>query len=136
LRAGYPNRPKLFPQSVILCSVRDIQDYRIHSDREKAVITGGGVIDREYAIGSGRMDLCIRYGGVKLAIELKVWRDREADPLSEGLQQIEGYLQGLSLDGGWLVIFDHRSGQPRIRERTYTESARTETGLSITVIRA
>ena len=100
------------------------------------VVNGGGVIDREYAIGSGRMDLCIRYGGVNLAIELKVWRDRESDPLSEGLQQIEGYLQGLSLNSGWLVIFDHRSGQPRIRERTYTESARTETGLIITVIRA
>jgi hypothetical protein len=100
------------------------------------VVNGGGTIDREYAIGSGRMDLCIRYGSVILAIELKVWRDRESDPLSEGLKQIEGYLQGLSLDSGWLVIFDHRSGQPRIRERTYAESARTETGLSITVIRA
>ncbi len=100
------------------------------------VVNGGGTIDREYAIGSGRMDLCIRYGSVVLAIELKVWRDRESDPLSEGLKQIEGYLQGLSLDSGWLVIFDHRSGQPRIRERTYAESARTETGLSITVIRA
>ena len=100
------------------------------------VVNGGGTIDREYAIGSGRMDLCIRYGSVILAIELKVWRDGEPDPLSEGLEQIEGYLQGLSLNSGWLVIFDHRSGQPRIRERTYTESARTQAGLSITVIRA
>jgi len=31
LRAGYPNRPGLFPQTVVLCGVRDIQDYRIHS---------------------------------------------------------------------------------------------------------
>ncbi len=100
------------------------------------VVNGGGVIDREYAIGSGRMDLCIRYGSVKLAIELKVWRDRKPDPLSEGLKQIEGYLQGLSLDSGWLVIFDRRSGQPDIEERTYTESAKTKAGLAITVIRA
>ncbi len=100
------------------------------------VVNGGGVIDREYAIGSGRMDLCIRYGGVKLAIELKVWRDRKPDPLSEGLKQIEGYLQGLSLDSGWLVIFDRRSGQPDIEERTYTESAKTKAGLAVTVIRA
>jgi hypothetical protein len=100
------------------------------------VVNGGGVIDREYAIGSGRMDLCIRYGGVKLAIELKVWRDRKPDPLSEGLKQIESYLQGLSLDSGWLVIFDRRSGQPDIEERTYTESATTEAGLAVTVIRA
>jgi hypothetical protein len=100
------------------------------------VVNGGGTIDREYAIGSGRMDLCIRYGNVTLAIELKVWRDGEPDPLAEGLEQIEGYLKGLTLDSGWLVIFDRRSNQPRIRERTNTESARTESGRSITVIRA
>jgi hypothetical protein len=100
------------------------------------VVNGGGTIDREYAIGSGRMDLCIRYGNVTLAIELKVWRNKEPDPLSEGMEQIEGYLQGLSLDSGWLVIFDRRSNQPRIRERTYTESARTESGKAITVVRA
>jgi len=56
--------------------------------------------------------------------------------LFEGLEQIEGYLKGLSLDSGWLVIFDRRSDQPRIRERTYTEFARTESGRAIMVIRA
>ncbi|MGD9974271.1 MAG: hypothetical protein AB7S77_14520 [Desulfatirhabdiaceae bacterium] len=100
------------------------------------VVNGGGTIEREYAIGSGRMDLCIRFGDATLAIELKVWRDREPDPLAEGLKQIEGYLKGLSLDTGWLVIFDHRSGQPRIRERTVAESATTQSGMAVTVIRA
>ncbi len=41
LRAGYPRRPAAFPQTVILCGVRDVRDYRIHSSAEKAVITGG-----------------------------------------------------------------------------------------------
>jgi hypothetical protein len=100
------------------------------------VVNGGGTIDREYAIGSGRMDLCIRYGAVTLAIELKVWRNGEPDPLSEGLKQIDGYLGGLSLNTGWLVIFDRRSGQPRIHDRTFTESTLTKTGKAITVIRA
>ena len=45
LRSGYPKRPELFPQSVILCGVRDIHDYRIHSNREKAVITGGSAFN-------------------------------------------------------------------------------------------
>ena len=31
LRAGYDMRPRAFPQSVILCGVRDVRDYRIHS---------------------------------------------------------------------------------------------------------
>jgi len=36
------------------------------------VVNGGGTIEREYAIGSDRMDLCLRYGVVTLGIELKV----------------------------------------------------------------
>ncbi len=100
------------------------------------VVNAGGTIDREYAIGRGRMDLRLCYAGVVLGIELKVWRDGEPDPLLEGLEQIDGYLQGLGLSGGWLVIFDRRCSQPRIRERTGTQSSRTPSGKNITVIRA
>ncbi|MEM7532463.1 MAG: ATP-binding protein [Chloroflexota bacterium] len=45
LRAGYNKRPERFPQSIILCGVRDIQDYRIHASSEKAVITGGSAFN-------------------------------------------------------------------------------------------
>ena len=45
LRAGYPKRPAQFPQSVVLCGVRDVRDYRIHSNREKAIITGGSAFN-------------------------------------------------------------------------------------------
>jgi hypothetical protein len=49
------------------------------------VVNGGGTIEREYAIGSDRMDLCLRYGQTTLGIELKVWRDKRPDPLKRGL---------------------------------------------------
>ena len=45
LRAGYDKRPGLFPQSIILCGVRDVRDYRIHSSRDKAIITGGSAFN-------------------------------------------------------------------------------------------
>ena len=45
LRAGYADRPGGFPQSVILCGVRDVRDYRIHSTAEKAVISGGSAFN-------------------------------------------------------------------------------------------
>ena len=45
LRAGYPARPKHFPQSVILCGVRDVRDYRIHARSEKAVVAGGSAFN-------------------------------------------------------------------------------------------
>ena len=45
LRSGYPLRPDRFPQSIILCGVRDVRDYRIHSSAEKSIITGGSAFN-------------------------------------------------------------------------------------------
>ncbi len=99
------------------------------------VVNGGGSLEREYAIGTRRMDVCLRYGQVKIGLELKVWRDGKPDPLSAGLEQLDEYLNGLELDTGWLVIFDQRSGLPDISERTTTETATSPAGRAITVIR-
>ena len=40
LRAGYPQRPQAFPQSIVLCGVRDIRDYRIRSSTGE-IVAGG-----------------------------------------------------------------------------------------------
>jgi hypothetical protein len=73
---------------------------------------------------------------VTLGIELKVWRDGEEDPLAEGLAQLDAYLDGLGLPGGWLVTFDRRSGQPPIARRTTAVPSTTPAGRTITLIRA
>ncbi len=99
------------------------------------VVNGGGTLEREYAIGADRMDLCLRYGDVTLGMELKVWREGRADPLNAGLEQLDRYLAGLTLESGWLVIFDQRLGLPSISDRTTTELATTPANRSITVIR-
>jgi hypothetical protein len=99
------------------------------------VVNGGGTLEREYAIGSGRMDICLRYGKVTMAMELKVWGDKRPDPLKEGLPQIDKYLSGLSLDTGWLVIFDRRSGLLPLSDRTTTENVISPAGREIIVIR-
>lgn len=101
------------------------------------VANGGGSVDREYAIGRGRMDVCLRYGQDRVGIELKVWRDGRPDPLGEGLEQLEGYLAGLDgVTAGWLVIFDQRSGLPPVEQRTSAEAARTPSGREVTILRA
>ena len=100
------------------------------------VVNGDGTLEREYAIGSGRMDLCLRYGAVTLGVELKVWRDGAPDPLAEGLAQLDGYLDGLGLATGWLVIFDRRAGQPPIAQRTTVSVTMSPAGRPIEVIRA
>ncbi|MFK7980875.1 MAG: AAA-like domain-containing protein [Saprospiraceae bacterium] len=45
IRGGYDKRPAAFPISIILCGVRDIRDYRIHSSKTKEIITGGSAFN-------------------------------------------------------------------------------------------
>ena len=45
LRAGYDLRPGSFPQSVVLCGVRDVRDYRIHSGSANTTVAGGSAFN-------------------------------------------------------------------------------------------
>ncbi|MBF2063105.1 MAG: ATP-binding protein [Calothrix sp. C42_A2020_038] len=100
------------------------------------VVNGGGTLEREYAIGSDRMDLCLRYKGVTLGIELKVWREKKRDPQDEGIEQLESYLARLGLNEGWLFVFDRRKNALPMEERLSTQVVVTENQRAITVIRA
>jgi hypothetical protein len=109
------------------------------------VVNGGGRIEREVGVGRGRIDLCVRWpyrgpDGKRAvqceALELKVWADGKPDPLTQGLQQLEGYLDQLSLDHGVLAIFNRRPDAPPIEERTRFEEANTpRKGYAVTVLR-
>ena len=44
IRSGYTDRPKSFPQTVILCGVRDVRDYRIVLSNQD-IITGGSAFN-------------------------------------------------------------------------------------------
>lgn len=44
LRSGYANRPKAFPQTVVLCGVRDVRDYRIVLSNQD-IVTGGSAFN-------------------------------------------------------------------------------------------
>lgn len=100
------------------------------------VVNGGGTLEREYAIGSDRMDLCLRYKDVTLGMELKVWREKKRDPQTEGIEQLESYLARLGLDFGWLFVFDRRKNALPMEERLSTQVVVTENQRAITVIRA
>jgi hypothetical protein len=100
---------------------------------------GSCSVDREYAAGSGRPDLCIRWprpgGGVdRWALELKVWRDTTwGDPVAKGCKQLAGYLKRLGLDAGTLIVFDSRAGAAELPERI-RESEMEQDGRRITVL--
>jgi len=100
------------------------------------VVNGGGTLEREYAIGRDRMDLCLKYGNITLGIELKAWRDKRGDPLLTGIEQLDSYLARLGVNSGWLIIFDLRKKALPIQERLSTEIITTANERYITVVRA
>jgi hypothetical protein len=111
------------------------------------VVNGGGQIDREVGVGRRRIDLQVRWPYAdaegrravqRVAIELKVWRDRDkkGDPSPQGLAQLDEYLTRLGLDEGILVIFDARSAAPPIDDRTRIEEVQTPLGRRVTLLRA
>lgn len=100
------------------------------------VVNAKGTVAREYAIGRDRMDVLVSLPPDRVAMELKVWRKGRPDPRTKGLEQLDGYLAGLGLHTGWLVVFDARPDRARVEERTRTEEATSPTGRLVTVVRA
>jgi len=71
------------------------------------IINGGGRIYREYALGTGRVDLLITWKTQRIVIELKVWRN-ERKTLIEGLEQTARYMDTSHATEGHLIIFDEQ----------------------------
>lgn len=107
------------------------------------VFNGGDLVDREYGIGTGRVDILVRkpYTGVdgkpalqEEGIELKVRSDKSGDPLDEALGQLDKYLARFGLDHGTLLIFDRRSGVVRdLPDPEFTE-LRSPGGRDVTLL--
>lgn len=109
------------------------------------IVNGAGFVDREYGVGRRRVDLLIRqpYSAAdgsravqREALELKVWRQGRTDPLSEGLAQLDDYLDRMELSTGTLVVFDTRPQAASVHERTAFSQQRTPSGRTVTLLRA
>ena len=100
------------------------------------VVNGGGRIEREYAAGTGRMDLRVAFKGAVLAIEVKVWRDgdKKGDPVGAGVEQLVGYMARVGAEHGWLVVFDQRAVAKDITERVRVERKKAQSGREVVVL--
>jgi hypothetical protein len=82
------------------------------------VVNGSGVVEREYALGSRRADLLIRWkhakGEQRLVLELKVLRKSLEKTLAEGMAQLWEYAERCAADEAHLILFNKR---PRISAR-------------------
>jgi len=73
------------------------------------IINSGGQIEREMAVGNGRCDLWVEYGGETHLLELKLYYDEFSE--EDGIEQIQRYMDKLGLDKGWLILFETRVGK-------------------------
>ncbi|GAA1857885.1 ATP-binding protein [Myceligenerans crystallogenes] len=108
------------------------------------LVNGGGFVEREAGISTGRIDLRITWpyadaqGARKVqtyGIELKVRHPGKPDPLDEGMAQLDRYLDHLDQDTGLLAVFDRRKNAPPITERTGLTTATTPQGRTISLLR-
>ena len=83
------------------------------------VVNGGGRVEREYALGRGRVDLLILWphGGRtrRFVVECKVRRDGLERTVREGVEQTRGYMDRCGAESGHLIVFD------RSEARTWEE---------------
>ncbi len=90
LRTGYVDRPRAFPQSIILCGVRDVRDYRIEGEKE--VVTGGSAFNIK--------DESLRLGNFSAAEIETLYRQHT----TETGQRFD--------DGVWPLVWELTAGQP------------------------
>ena len=78
------------------------------------VVNGGGRIEREYALGSGRVDLLIVWPMAdrvqEFVVECKVVRERDGldGVIAEGVAQTARYVDRSAAEAGHLVVIDRR----------------------------
>jgi ribosomal protein S13 len=68
------------------------------------VLNGGAdFIQREYALGLKRADICVSYKGIRYPLELKI---KGAMTREKSIQQILDYMDTCGSSVGWLIVFD------------------------------
>jgi hypothetical protein len=70
IRSGYAQRPQAFPQSIVLCGVRDVRDYRLNQGGGE-VITGGSAFNIKAE--------SLRMGNFSFEETCALWRQHTAE---------------------------------------------------------
>ena len=93
------------------------------------VTNGGGHINREMALGTGRLDLCVEFRGARYAIEVKTSANFQGE---KSYAQCAKYMDSLGLSEAWMPIFE-KSTEKTWDEKIYSRDV-TVDGKAIHVI--
>jgi hypothetical protein len=84
------------------------------------IVNGGGRVQRECALGKGRVDLLVEFKKQAIVLELKLFHSQQKT-LQEGLGQTAAYMKNKGATEGHLIIFDRskeKSWDQKIFQRT------------------
>ena len=101
---------------------RDIMGYResvphlVLMSFLQRITNVGGHINREMAVGTGRLDLCVEFRGGRYAIEVKTSSNFQGE---KSYAQCAKYLDSLNLKEGWMPIFE-KSKEKSWDEKIYS----------------
>ena len=103
----------------------------------RVVVNGRGRIDREYAIGSERLDPCVAHHGDKLGIKIKTWRSTDSAKGStvDGLPPLDGDLAPIAVGRGWPLLVEQRRSIAPLPERLRREGLATAGGRQLDLVR-
>jgi hypothetical protein len=73
------------------------------------VLNGGAGLQREYALGRTRADICVSYKGHRYPVEVKI---KGVKSRARSIKQLSGYMDKCGATEGWLVVFDKDFGKP------------------------
>ena len=71
--------------------------------------SGVALLNREFALGKKRLDLCAKYKERYYPVEIKI---KSSKSLSKSLKQLQDYMDTLGANEGWLVRFDNKTKKP------------------------
>ncbi len=103
------------------------------------VVNGGGRIEREYALGSGRVDLLIVWPLAdrvqEFVVECKVVRERDGldGVVEEGVAQTARYVERCAAEAGHLVVIDRRENRSW-EQKTFHRRERPRGGTGATLV--
>ena len=120
LRAGYAQRPRSFPQCVVLCGVRDVRDYRIHSSTGKALVAGGSAFNvkaKSLRLGDFSRDEALSLLAQHTGETGQVFTPEALDTVWEQSRGQPWLVNALA----WEACFENKA----MRERTRTVTAET-----------
>ncbi|MEB3232715.1 MAG: ATP-binding protein [Leptolyngbyaceae bacterium] len=114
---------------------RGIAPYLAISAFFQRIVRVHGHLSSTIDLAQNRLRLDWQSGAGLVYIVVMVWRDRQPDPLDDGLTYLETVASTNEASQTWLILVDQRAERNADWQRTRLETSQTASGRSVAVLR-